>query len=124
MKRILESLFISVIVVMFSSCNIDEDITTILPPKITLDSENGIYTVKTGREITIAPSYESVQGATYCWTMNGEVLATTPSLTFMRETIGEYFITISVRNDGGITEEEIRVDVVDLEIPNTKIKLY
>ena len=40
-----------------SSCKIDEDITTTLPPKIILDNETGIYTVKQGREIVIAPAY-------------------------------------------------------------------
>ena len=35
-----------VVVAIFSSCNIDEDITTTMPPEIILDSETGIYTVK------------------------------------------------------------------------------
>ena len=117
MRRVLEFLFLSVIVVVASSCNIDDVITTSLPPKILLDSETGIYTVKEGREIIIAPNYELAEGAAYSWTMNGEVLSTSPSLRFLSEEIGSYFITIAVTTDGGSDEEEIRVDVIALEIP-------
>ena len=75
MKRLLQFSFFSIIVLL-SSCIIDDDITTSLPPKILLDSETGIYTVKIGREITIAPNYESAEGATYYWTIirNGQLL--------------------------------------------------
>lgn len=121
MKRVFEFLFLSVIVAISSSCNIDEEITTTLPPKIVLDSENSIYTVKQGREIIIAPGYESAENATYSWTMGGEVISTSPSLSFMREEAGEYFITITVVTDGGSDEEEIRVDVLTLEVPTITI---
>ena len=96
----LRFLILSLMVAILSSCNIDEEITTSLPPKIILDSENGIYTVKSGVEIVIAPSYESVDGAMYRWTMGGEVLGTSPSLHFVQEEIGEYFITICVTTEG------------------------
>ena len=117
MRKVLEFLFLSVIVVVASSCNIDDVITTSLPPKILLDSETGIYTVKEGREIIIAPNYELAEGAAYSWTMHGEVLSTSPSLRFLPEEIGSYFITIAVTTDAGSDEEEIRVDVIALEIP-------
>ena len=117
MRKVLEFLFLSVIVVVASSCNLDVVITTSLPPKILLDSETGIYTVKEGREIIIAPNYELAEGAAYSWTMNGEVLSTSPSLRFLPEEIGSYFITIAVTTDAGSDEEEIRVDVIALEIP-------
>ena len=121
MRRFLDLLCLCVVVVIASSCNIDEVITTSLPPKIVLDSETGIYTVKEGREIVIAPSYESADGATYLWTMNGEVIATSPSLRFMKEEIGEYYITLSASTESGTDEEEILVNVVPLEIPTVTI---
>lgn len=117
----LRFLILSLMVSILSSCNIDEEITTSLPPKIILDSENGIYTVKSGVEIVIAPSYESVDGAMYRWTMGEEVLGTSPSLHFVQEEIGEYFITICVTTEAGIDEQEIRVDVISLEIPSVSI---
>ena len=109
------------IVAISSSCNIDEEITTALPPKIILDSETGIYTTKQGREIIIAPSYESAEGASYSWIVDGRYLGNSPTLSFMRESVGEYYITLTVTTNAGSDREEMRVDVVELEIPTVSI---
>ena len=108
-------------VVVASSCNIDEEITASLPPKIYLDSDSGIYTVKQGREVIIAPSYDNVEGATYSWRMDGRLIGNDASLAFMREAVGEYYILLTVTTDTGSDSEEIRVDVVELEIPMVTI---
>ena len=108
-------------VVVASSCNIDEEITASLPPKIYLDSDSGVYTVKVGREVVIAPSYENVEGATYSWRMDGRLIGNDASLAFMREAVGEYYILLTVTADTGSDSEEIRVDVVELEIPMVTI---
>lgn len=121
MNRVLEFLFLCVIVVIASSCNIDEVITTSMPPRIILDSESGVYTVKQGREVIIAPSYESAENATYRWTMDGRLLGNEASLTFSREKLGEYYIILTVTTDAGTDSEELRVDVVELEVPTVSI---
>ena len=121
MRRVLEFLFLSVIVVIASSCNIDEEITTSLPPKIQLDSETGIYTVKVGRELEIAPNYENTEDATYRWTIDGKLVGNEPSLRFKREECGEYYAVITVTTDAGSDSEEIRIDVVALESPIVSI---
>ena len=121
MRRVLDFIILSVMVVIASSCNIDEEITTALPPKIVLDSENGIYTVKQGRELIIAPSYENAEGATYSWRMDGRLIGNDASLAFMREAVGEYYIMLTVTTSTGSDSEEIRVDVVELEIPMVTI---
>ena len=120
MKRLLQFSFFSIIVLL-SSCIIDDDITTSLPPKILLDSETGVYTVKRGRELVIAPNYESAEGATYYWTMNGDVIGSAASLSFISEEIGEYFIVLTISTESGKDSEEIRIDVVDLEVPTVSI---
>ena len=121
MRRVLDFLFLSVIVVLSSSCNIDEEITTSLPPKIILDSHSGVYSVKQGRELTIAPSYENAEDATYSWKMDGRLIGNDASLRFMREAVGEYYIVLTVTASTGSANEEIRVDVVELEIPTVTI---
>ena len=107
--------------VIISSCNKDDIITTLLPPEIILDCETGIYSVKTGHEIVIAPTYKHSTDAEYLWTMNGEVLGTSPSLRFVQHSLGEYFIILTVTTDGGTDKEEIKVNVIDLEIPVVSI---
>lgn len=105
----------SVVVAVFApSCNRSGVITA---PNIILDSETGIYTIKSGRELVIAPEYESAEEADFKWTLSGEVIGSSPSLHFMREEAGQYFITLTVTNEVGQDLEEIRVDVTDLEIP-------
>ena len=121
MKKVLDFIFLSVIVAISSSCNIDEEITTALPPKIILDSETGVYTVKMGREIVIAPGYESATDATYSWVMDGEVIGTSPSLSFTGKKLGKHYISITVTTNSGSDKENIRVDVVNLEIPAVSI---
>ena len=121
MNRVLEFLFLSVIVVVASSCNIDEEITTPLPPKIYLDSDSGVYNVKQGREVIIAPSYENIEGATYSWKIDGRLIGNEASLSFMRESVGEYYILLTVTANTGSDSEEIRVDVVELEVPTVTI---
>ena len=111
-------LLMSVAVVLAPSCNWSGVITA---PNIILDSETGIYTVKTGRELVIAPEYESAEEAEYKWTLSGEVIGSSPSLHFMKEEVGQYFITLTVTNEVGQDLEDIRVDVTDLEIPFVSI---
>ena len=118
MKYVLEKIWLLVFVVILTSCNIDDEYYA---PKIILDNETGIYTVKYGREIVVKPSYEHAENATYCWTMEGEVLGISPSLSFSQQEVGEYFITLKVTTDFGSDEEEIRIDVVELEIPTVSI---
>ena len=112
MYRRIYFLLSALTVVIMSSCNIDDVITTSLPPEIVLDSETGIYTIKQGRELLIAPNYENAEGAEYSWSLDGEVICTAPSLMFTQDTIGEYYITLSVSTEAGTDSEEIRVDVV------------
>ena len=121
MKRFLEFLFLSVIVVLSSSCNIDEEVATSMPPTIHLDSMSGVYSVKQGREVVIAPSYKDAENATYSWKMDGRLIGNDASLSFMREEVGQYYILLTVTTSAGSDSEEIRVDVVELEIPTVTI---
>ena len=52
---------------LFTSCNKDEVITEEVggQPIIELDSETGIYTVKVGHELTIAPTYQNVEDCAF-----------------------------------------------------------
>ena len=118
MKKISRYFLLLITFVALTACNIDEEF---FAPKITLDNETGIYTVKYGREIIIEPTYEHAENATFLWMIDGEVIETSPSLSFSREEVGEYYVTLKVTTEYGSDEEEIRVDVVELEIPTVSI---
>lgn len=99
-----------------ASCNKNEVITA-QKPAITLDNPDGIYTVKTGQPLTITPAYTNATDASYAWVCNGELLASTPELTYTWQQAGTYYIDLTVRTDAGAAAEEMRVEVVDLAIP-------
>ena len=104
-----------------ASCNFNNPITVDNPPLIHLDSESGIYSTKIGRTITIAPTYDYVTDAIYTWSINDSIIGINPSLEFTGEELGSVFITLKVENEFGSDEEEIRVDVVEREIPTVSL---
>ncbi len=108
--------------IIATSCNNEDVVTVQGPPKIKLDSETGIYTVKAGKELTISPEFVNVDGeATIEWLEEGESLSGSRELTVSWSEPGEHFITLRVVTDGGTAKEEIRVDVVALEVPSISL---
>ena len=73
--------------VIASSCNRDEVITAILP-EIIIEGD-GVYSVMVGEEIRLAPEYRNVEGATFEWRIDEEVVGTERAYVFMAEEAGE-----------------------------------
>lgn len=120
MKKVLEFLFLSVAVIA-SSCNRDGVITANPAPEILLGEEGGIYSVKVGNEVRLAPDYKDAEGATFEWRIENDVVGTERSYIFYGEEAGSVYITLRVANTSGEDVEELRVDVLDLEIPTIDI---
>lgn len=108
---------IIIILVALSSCNKDDELVIQGAPQIELDSETGIYTVKTGRTVIVSPSYKNVEGAIFTWTVDGKLYSASPVLEFSSEEKGEYFATLRVDTDFGSAKEEIKIEVVDRTPP-------
>ena len=121
MKKLLSCLFAALF--GLSSCNKDDviEVDSQTAPRITLDSENAVYTIKSGRELTISPTYENADKALYVWKIDGKVVGTQPALTVCEQTVGELFVLLQVSNRYGTASEELRVDVVELEIPTISL---
>ena len=118
----LRSVFsIFILIVLISSCNKEEVIETTPPPVIILDSLQGIYMVKQSKPLLIAPEYKHVQDATYSWVCGSEQLSNKPTCEFMSDSLGTFFITITVTTKYGTASEEIKVEVVEKEIPEVSL---
>ena len=123
MKKTLFSFFLLCIAsalgagVVLSSCNREDVITADVAPSIDFGKSGGVYTARAGRPLTIAPDYSHNLGADYCWEFDGEVIATTPTLTWQWEETGSYYLMLTVTNDAGSARAEIRVDVVENGTP-------
>ena len=74
-----------------SSCNKDDVIVDDgpQPPVITLDSDTGIYTVKVGRELTIAPTVEHADDAIVTWTLDNKIVSRQIVYTATWNEVGE-----------------------------------
>lgn len=118
MKRLL---YFLVIVVTLVSCNENNVITTDMPPEIVIDNPSGIYTTKVDRPITITPLYKYVENAEYLWSVEGHEgelgEVTEPSFTFVSSQVGTYYVQVLVTTAYGSDREEVRVEVVESEIP-------
>lgn len=116
MRRIYTLILIVSAGMMLFSCR--ENGITPPAPRITLDSESGIYTTKTGRPIIISPEYENVDGSVYSWTFeSGEEISSAPVLEFVSDETGRYYITLTVTNEGGSDKADIMINVQELTPP-------
>lgn len=109
----------SAICCIATSCNKDNVIEETVPqlPVITLDSDTGIYTVKVGRELTIAPTVEHADNAIVMWTLDGKIVCRDIAYTAVWNEAGEYYPILSVQTDAGKAEEELKVEVLELTPP-------
>lgn len=124
-----KSRLIHLLLITFSilviSCNKDDEILSdSLPPVIELDSEDGYYTVKIGKEFSISPVYRNVDNSTeYRWTCDGAVLSDKPVFSYTFNEPGTYYVTINVVSAGGKASEEIRIDADELAPPEVSIAI-
>ena len=84
-------------------------------PTITLSTTS--YTVKVGRTITVTPTYEHADKASFEWKEGGKVISTSPSLSYSSNETGEKFISLTATNSAGSARKEIKISVVELIIP-------
>ena len=104
----------------FSSCNFNAPIVSKIP-QIILDNESGIYTTKQDKCILISPKYENAENARFSWSINDSIVSTHSDYEFCSNQIGETYIVIRVETEAGSDQEEIRIDVVELEIPRVSL---
>lgn len=114
------------IAVALASCNKDEVIIgpDAAKPVITLDNEYGVYTVKVGHKLTIAPKYEHVVSADdVTWNVEGQELSHGYVFNAIWDKPGEYYATVTAENNAGSASEELRIDVLHLTPPVISLKI-
>lgn len=87
-----------------------------LPPVITFDEQE--YTVKTERLLKITPTikYDN-EFAAYSWSREGQVISREKELVFSAENTGTYYVTFQVVTPDGTARREVKISVVDLDLP-------
>ncbi|MFI3292215.1 MAG: PKD-like domain-containing protein [Rikenellaceae bacterium] len=118
MKKAIFLIFTIFAVVSQSACQSDTSTDNIPAPTITLDSSTDIYTTTQGGAITITPTYQNVEGATYAWSLDGVVISSYPELTFLSSVVGDYYIVLSVARDSYTVYKELKIEVLSPDIPS------
>ena len=112
-----------IVLLFLVGCNIDDEITKDFAhePVIELDSENGIYTIKVGKELTISPKYEYVDNALYSWTVEGKLISSAPIFKYTWDKEQELYLNLRVDTEGGCAKEELKVQVLKLTPPTISV---
>lgn len=111
-------LCLMVMLLFLTACSSDQDgeKRQELLPTITFPVASARYRMELGSELEIVPRYEHVDGSTtYEWSMNGAVIGTEASYTFVAATLGEYFIKVKVTNAYGTVEDELKITVIKVD---------
>ena len=94
----------------------DSDAQQGLLPTITFPVASARYRMELGSELEIVPRCEHVDAqTTYEWSMDGIVIGTGASYTFVAEALGEYYIKVKVTNAFGTTEDELKITVIKVD---------
>lgn len=106
-------------------CNKDDVIENITDskPEIILDNEDGVYTVKIGKELTINPTIKNADNAIIKWTLDGQIVCRESVFTRRWDTEGVFYPVLSVITQNGVAEEELKVEVLALTPPVISLKL-
>lgn len=87
-------------------------------PVIRFDAGVVQYAVKVGRTLTVVPQYDNVDAATvYEWSLDGEVVSSQPALNYAFDTVGRYYVKLTVSNGADAATAEIVVTVSELAPP-------
>lgn len=112
MKRVLDLIIKCLLIMGASSCNIDEVTITSLPAEIIIDG-SGNYRTRVGDTITISPQYKNCEEATFCWTIDQEIVCRESDYTHLAESVGKVTIKLVVTNESGSTEQLFTIDIID-----------
>ena len=92
-------------------------------PVITLDTADGCYTVKVGRQLTITPAVENADGASYEWILGSQSVGTGPSHTFTFDEAKIYYATFCVTTAAGTAQADMSIEAVDQAVPVISLAL-
>lgn len=90
-----------------------------LPPVIILEQQ--VYEAMAGETVTVSPSYENCENASYLWTCDGKTLSEEPVLTFSSDVRGEFYILLTVTNAAGSARAEVGIFVYEQMPPQVTL---
>lgn len=80
---------------ILASCSDDESFV-LTQGDVKVEMPEGGFVAQTNQLLKITPQYPAGEAIAFEWQLDGEVIATTPSLEYMFEVGGEYLLTLEV----------------------------
>jgi len=103
--------------IFLSGCNGGRELYTLPAPEIILEDPDGIYTLKLGNTLTLAPQVRYGQDAVYAWLMDGKTVGTQSVYVFNADQTGTYYLTFNVIRQDITVGRNIRIDVERNALP-------
>jgi hypothetical protein len=103
--------------IFLSGCNGGRELFTLPAPEIILEDPDGIYTLKLGNTLTLAPQVRYGQDAVYAWLMDGKTVSTQSVYVFNADQPGTYYLTFKVIRQDITVGKDIRIDVERKAVP-------
>ncbi len=105
------------LVFILNGCNGGRELYTLPAPEIRLEDQDGIYTLKVGNTLTLAPQVRYAQDAVYAWTMDGNMVSTKTVYVFNADYPGTYYLTFKVIRQDITVSKDIRINVERSAVP-------
>jgi len=121
--KILSGIMLIVVFSMTACSDSNGNDEVVKPPKIVVEQESGIYTTKIGKPITISPTYENVENATFAWKIEDKIVGKEKSFTYQSDKESEVFVSLEVTNSAGSDYAEMKINVAALLIPSISLAI-
>lgn len=99
---------------LLASCSKSEKLSG---PLITLAIPAEGFKVEVGKSLPLIPSVMNGDKSTYSWAVNGEVVSSDKSYTFMASKIGNYNLQLKVSNESGSDSKTIPINAFSTNSP-------
>jgi hypothetical protein len=119
MKKVIKTKSILLIIfsVMLLSCSKNEQQPEHTAPSISFVSGDGERKLKIGESLTLTAIVENVDRPVFSWKIDGTIVSTETTFTFVAEKLGEYFVNFRVDAGNGSVERQIKVSVLEKTPP-------
>lgn len=105
------------LVLILNGCNGGRELYTLPAPEIRFEDQDGIYTLKVGNTLTLAPQVRYAQDAAFAWLMGGNTVSTRTVYVFNADQTGTYYLTFKVIRQDITVSREIRIEVEGNAVP-------
>jgi hypothetical protein len=117
------ALALSLGLLLFYSCEKEEVKETPAPPTIIFANvdETGEHKLKIGGSVTLNAIVEDAVNPIFSWKIDGKIVSTERTFTFVADKLGEYFVNFRVDAENGSAEKQVKISVLEKLPPQIKL---